>query len=130
MKKLVLLLPVLFLMSSLHAQKKEKTGIYAKYEYVGSFNQGIAKVKLNKKWGYVDTTGNVLISPKYNEAENFSGGLARVRLGQKWGLVDTTGAEVIKPTFDWIYDYDQFGVAKVKLNGQEYYMDRKGIRVR
>jgi hypothetical protein len=130
MKKL-LILPLLLLMPLLmQAQKKEKTGIYARYDYVGSFNQGLAKVKLEKKWGYIDSTGNVVVQPKYNEVENFSDGRARVRLGQKWGLVDTTGAEIIKPTFDWIYDYDVNGVAKVKLNGMEYYMDKKGQRVR
>ena len=97
---------------------------------MGSFNQGLAKVKKEKKWGFIDTTGNVVVKSKYNEVENFSDGSARVRLGQKWGLVDTTGAEIIKPTFDWIYDYDANGVAKVKLNGMEYYMDKRGQRVR
>lgn len=121
---------LLFLGSS-YAQKhpaKEKTGVTAKYDYAGPFCNGLARVKLNKKWGYIDTTGNVVVSPKYNQAENFSDGMARVRLGQKWGLINTSGTEIIKPTFDFI-DVFIDGKAKVLLNGMEYYMNTDGIRV-
>jgi len=112
------------------AQKKEKKEAPAsKYEYQGSFNNGLAKVKKDHKWGFIDTTGNVVVNFKYNEVENFVDGLARVRLGQKWGLVDVTGREVIRPTFEWIYDFEN-DIAKVKLNGQEYYMNRQGQRVK
>jgi hypothetical protein len=100
----------------------------AKYDYQGPYYEGIAKVKMNSKWGFVDSTGNVVVAPKYNQVENFNQGLAKVRIGSRWGLVDKTGAVIIKPTFDWIYDFvgDK---AKVKINGEEYYMNRQGQRV-
>jgi hypothetical protein len=111
-----------------NGKTKEKTGVTAKYDYAGPFCQGVARVKLDKKWGYIDTTGNVIIPPKYNEVENFSDGLARVRSGTKWGLVDISGREIIKPTFDAIYEFVN-GKAKVLLNGEHYYMNKEGQRV-
>lgn len=106
----------------------KKTDKCPGYEYLGSFNNGLAKMKKNKKWGYVDTTCNVVVPPKYNEVQNFSDGMARVRLGQKWGLLNTSGAEIIKPTFDFIDEFID-GKAKVLLNGEEYFMNTDGIRV-
>jgi hypothetical protein len=131
LKSLILIFILLFAANDSTAQKttkKEKTGVTAKYDYAGPFCQGVARVKLNKKWGYIDTTGNVIIPPKYNEVENFSDGLARVRTGTKWGLVDITGREIIKPTFDAIYEFIN-GKAKVLLNGEKYYMNKEGQRV-
>lgn len=117
--------------NSCFAQKgktKEKTGLAAKYDYAGPFYEGLARVKLEKKWGFVDTTGNVVVKPKYNEVSNFSDGIARVRTGTKWGLVDKSGNEIIKPTFDAIYDFVN-GKAQVLLNGEKYYMNKQGQRV-
>lgn len=94
----------------------------------GPFCNGLARVKTKNKWGYIDTTGNVVVPPKYNEVENFSDGIARVRMGQKWGLIDTSGKEIIKPTFDWIYEFVN-GKAKVKIDNTIYYMNRQGQRV-
>ncbi len=110
------------------ANKKEKTGPRAGYELSGPFCGGIARVMTKQKWGFIDTTGNVIVKPKYNQVENFNDGIAKVRLGQKWGLIDATGNEIIKPTFDAIYEFID-GKAKVLLDKQEYYMNKQGVRV-
>ncbi len=149
-KKHVTLVLIVFLCSFLtgYAQKvKEKTAtkkasetpgqndpnekykkLFTKYEFHGNFCDGLARVRLNKKWGYIDTTGAIKIPIKYQEAENFYEGFGRVRLGHKWGLYDKTGREIIKPTFNLIGPFEK-GKAKVILDGQEYYMNKEGIRV-
>lgn len=102
--------------------------LFTKYEFHGNFCDGLARVRLNKKWGYIDTTGAIKIPIKYQEAENFYEGFGRVRLGHKWGLYDKTAREIIKPTFNLIGPFEK-GKAKVILDGQEYYMNKEGIRV-
>lgn len=102
--------------------------LFTKYELHGNFCDGLARVRLNKKWGYIDTTGAIIIPIKYNEAESFSEGFGRVRLGHKWGLYDKTGREIIKPTFNLIGPFEK-GKAKVILDGDTYYMNKEGIRV-
>ena len=131
LRSCILLLALLLGSITGFAQKgktKEKTGVTAKYDMAGPFCNGLARVKTKNKWGYIDTTGNVVVPPKYNEVENFSDGIARVRIGQKWGLIDTTGKEIIKPTFDFIYEFVN-GKAKVKIDGTTYYMNKQGQRV-
>jgi hypothetical protein len=64
-----------------------------KYDYVYGFYEGLAKVKLNGKYGYVDKTGNEVVPPKYQWVEPFHEGLAQVKLNSKWGLVDKKGNE-------------------------------------
>ena len=121
---------ILFSVSISFAQKgKGKTKPKSsKYEFQGPFCNGLARVKTaEKKWGFIDTTGNVVVAPKYNEVTNFSDGLARVRIGQRWGLIDTKGAILRKPTFQFIGEFVD-GVAKVLLEGKEYYMNKEGMR--
>ena len=89
---------------------------------------GLARVKTaEKKWGFIDTTGNVVVAPKYNEVTNFNDGLARVRIGQRWGLIDTKGTVLRKPTFQSIGEFVN-GVAPVLLEGKEYYINTEGMR--
>jgi hypothetical protein len=73
----------LFSASSAFAQKakskpKEKTSAY---DYQGPYYEGLARVKIKLKWGFIDTTGNVIVPLKYNEVTNFDGGIANVT---KW----------------------------------------------
>jgi hypothetical protein len=110
------------------ASGNDKWGVTEKYDGAGPFSNGLARVKKGIKWGYIDSTGSVIIPIKYNEVENFYDGIARVRLGQKWGLMDATGKEIIKPTFDFIGEFKD-GKAKVLLDRQEYFMNKDGIRV-
>ena len=71
-----------------------------KYDSAGSFSEGLAVVRLNGKWGYIDKTGKEIIPLKYDSAESFSKGLARVRLNGKWGYVDKTGKVVISAKYN------------------------------
>jgi hypothetical protein len=133
LKHFYILLLIIFGVNISFAQKKEvkhkeKTGVTAKYDMAGPICNGIIRVLLNHKWGFIDTTGNVIVPPKYNEVTNFSDGVARVRNGRKWGLIDTSGAIIIKVECDFIGNFID-GVAKVMIDGQEYYTNTKGIRV-
>ena len=45
-------------------------------EKIGSFtDEGIAIIKINGKYGYIDIHGNTVVMPQYDEAENFSNGI-------------------------------------------------------
>lgn len=50
------------------------------YEQVGNFMNGLAAVKQNGKWGYIDETGKMVVSPKYDWAGQFSEGVTVVAL--------------------------------------------------
>ena len=48
-------------------------------EKIGSFtDEGIAIIKINGKYGYIDIHGNTVVMPQYDEAEDFLNGIAVV----------------------------------------------------
>jgi hypothetical protein len=51
-------------------------------------------VKLNGKWGFIDTAGKEVIPLKYDVAGWFCEGLAMVILNGKYGFIDKTGKYV------------------------------------
>jgi hypothetical protein len=48
----------------------------------------------NKKWGFVDRTGAMVIPAQFDSARSFSGGLAFVEVNGNWFHIDKTGARV------------------------------------
>ena len=61
------------------------------------FCDGLAPAEKDGKVGFIDVTGEFLISPRYSEAKNFAEGLAPVGVGRKLGYIDKTGKFVWPP---------------------------------
>lgn len=83
----------------------------------------------DRKWGYIDNTGKVVIEPKFDEAREFVDGLAIVKMGGRYGYVDTTGQIAIDVPFDSVSTIHQFseGLALIHVGGIGYrYIDKKG----
>ena len=66
--------------------------IPCKYDDVYSFSEGLAKVKLNDKYGFIDKTGAEVIPCKYDNADGFNQGKAKVALNRKWKYVTKSGS--------------------------------------
>ena len=98
------------------------------YDNIYVFEEGLAGVKLNGKWGFIDKTGKEVIPFKYDFACAFSGGLAKVRLNGKWGFIDETGREIC-PCKYAAADIFSEGLAQVELNGKVGYIDTTGEEV-
>lgn len=73
--------------------------IPAKYDEIVSFNNGVAGVKIDGKIGFVDTKGNIIISPTYDDATQFAD-LIAVEVGKKWKFIDKFGRAVSSPPID------------------------------
>lgn len=92
--------------------------IAERFDYAGEFHDGLAVVKKNGKWKYIDKEGKTRITLPENcsAARDFSEGLAAIALGgendrrfaqpeghlkvgAKWGFIDTSGTVVIPPKF-------------------------------
>lgn len=66
------------------------------FEGVRKFTEGLAGVKQDDKWGYINTKGDVVIPCIYDDAWGFSKGLAQVQQNGKKGLINAKG-EVVVP---------------------------------
>ncbi|HOF12828.1 MAG TPA: WG repeat-containing protein, partial [Spirochaetota bacterium] len=80
----------------------------------------------NKKYGYIDKSGKIVINPQFEKAYDFSKeGLAAVKINQKWGYIDKSGKIVINPQFEDAYSFKE-GLALVKLSDKYGYIDKSG----
>ncbi len=96
-----------------------KMVLESQFEGAGQFKHGLAPVKKNGLWGYINRKGEVVIPFQFKDAEPFSDDpiLAPVEdnneLSEKnWGYIDQKGEWVVKPSF---YNATVFrnGVAEV-----------------
>ncbi len=107
----------------------DKTG-KGKYDYVSNFEEGLARVKLNEKWGVIDKTHKEVVPPRYDYISTFffNEGLASVQLNKKWGFIDKTGKEVIPLIYDYADDFKD-GKAIVEKDGKEFFIDKTGKEI-
>ncbi len=96
-----------------------------RYEAAGSFSGGLAKVKKNGRWGFIDRSGKLVVPAVYEEAGDFSEGLVWARKNGKWGYIDTAGAEAIPFVYDDVSDFRD-GSAIVKSGSKYGLIDRGG----
>lgn len=98
------------------------------WEGAKDFSEGLAAVKKDGKWGFIDTGGNVVIDLRYDSANSFSEGLAAVQNGGKWGYVDKNGTVVIPITLDATFAFSE-GIAAYKSGYYFGYIDKEGNKV-
>lgn len=84
-----------------------------KFLKVMPFKEGLAAVRTEQGWGYLNEAGEMAIPCKFPIAKDFSEGLAAVGIDNKWGYIDHSGEFVVQPCFDSASNF-QHGLAKVR----------------
>lgn len=101
------------------------------YNNTYDFHEGLACIKKDGKYGFIDRNGNVVIPCVWDDASYFSEGIAPVKDGEtkKWGYIDKTGSCVIE--CKWNNEAHPFsdGLGLVRHNGTFYYIDKTGSEV-
>lgn len=111
------------------------------------FHEGLKKIEIDGKVGFIDTLGNVVIEPQFDGAGCFNEGLVSVTIGSKresyvtrdgdtetalvggkMGFIDRTGKYVVEPIYDYCNYFSQ-GVAVVAKDGKWGYIDKTGKEV-
>ena len=79
----------------------------------------------NKKYGYKDQNGKIVIPATYDFAEySFTDGLAMVRNDKKYRFIDKTGKEVIPLQYQFLNKFSE-GLASVrKEHGDWVFIDK------
>ena len=97
-------------------EPQEKVIVKPKYDSCYySWDNEIATVKLNNKWGFIDNKGKKITPIKYDFARSFNDGHAIVKLNGKWGYVDTNGKEKIL-----LGNYDDIGISVKYISIDEF----------
>lgn len=92
---------------------------------------GLAKVKVNQKYGYRDNKGKMLVAAQFAEARDFCNGLAAVKNDDdKWGFIDTSGNYVINPIYSIEPgDYHSGYIRVTDKSSRSYFIDKSGTTV-
>lgn len=107
-----------------------KIVIPLKYKNVSNFENCLAAVQVNGKWGIINTKDEMLIQPEYEENPlvflSSAEGLAIIQVNQKYGYIDQFGRIVIKPQFIYALPFSE-NLASVKVSkGKWGFIDRNG----
>ena len=78
------------------------------------------------KWGYINKSGEFVITPQFDGAASFKNGLAPVSIGDldtgKYGYINERGEFVATPQFDFANPFSE-GLARVKIGGKYGYIN-------
>ncbi len=85
------------------------------YDDASDFSEGLAKVKLNGKHGFIDKEGNEVINCKYDWVNDFSEGLACVSFNGKCGFFDSQGYKIIPCKYNYATSFSE-GLACVRID--------------
>lgn len=99
------------------------------YDTATSFSEGLAIVRLKKKWKIIDTTGNVIkdVSGNYSKVGQFSDGLCEVTNAEGLdGYIDASGKEIIPCIYQWARSFKK-GKAYVEKAVDRYGSTRAGM---
>lgn len=130
-----------------------KVAIRGKYMSVGKSSEGLVPVSMNdpggvlsaddmitvegggarsridratKRWGYINTKGQLVIPMQFQMVGPFRGGLAAFYVDGKWGYIDRNGEVAIPAIFDFALDFQDDGLAEVGIENKIVYIDRTG----
>jgi hypothetical protein len=71
----------------------------AEFQLAAPFYEGRAAVRMDGLFGFVDTSGQIVIPPTFEQASQFRHGLAEVSNGISVNLIDTDGRVVLTTDF-------------------------------
>lgn len=107
--------------------KEVELSLFSGYSYDYNFYNGLALYRnpKNYKFGFIDTTGKLVIDTMYDWAEPFTGEFAPVTKGNKYGYINTSGTLVVPYKFVFAENFSD-GLAAV-YNGSTWgYIDETG----
>jgi hypothetical protein len=108
--------------------KKPTIQIEKAYDSIDSFHEGVALVRKDSEYGFIDKAGKEIVKLQYDYAEGYSGGLAVVKKDKKFGFIDKKGKLVVKAKYEYAFSFSN-GLASVYGNGGWGFIDKTGKEV-
>ena len=98
-----------------------------KFDFIYTRNdKGLIKVEKDKKLGYLNIKGVIVVAPRYSSIEPERDGLIKVEINKKYGFLNAeTLQEVTECIYDHIYDLED-GKYKVGIGRKIGYLNADG----
>lgn len=110
-------------------EKGTETAVESGVVDVRDFSEKLAPFRAaDKKFGYINTQGKIVIPAQFESVGYFKGGLAWAKtMDKKVGYINTKGEWAVKPQFDAGHNLDpESGLARVKTSGVWSYVSKTG----
>lgn len=110
--------------------------IKPQYQLADDFSEGLAQVMVDRKFGFINKKGEMVIPPRFDahpvgyvwlhryDTSRFSEGLACVSVGDLFGYINKKGDFVIPPQFSHVQEFSE-GMAWVVTRDAKTYVDNK-----
>lgn len=96
------------------------------YDNVWDYKDGLVAVLKDGKWGYIDTSGRIIVPLQYESPSQFTHGYVDVKQNGKVGLIDKTGKVIVPLQYDYIGNYHN-GLFSVRNLQEKYgFIDSSG----
>jgi len=108
--------------------KLESVDMPESFDYVetNNFRDGLALVRDDDEFGYINKSGSKVIDFKYNEAQPFSEKLAAVKISDKWAFINSEETVRISPQFISAGNFGD-GLAPVRKSSNLFgYVNKSG----
>lgn len=89
-------------------------------------NCGKAAVVKDDLWGYISSSGELVVKPRYTDATAFSNGYAAVKGYRKWNVIDSQGCIISAHAFEDIHKFSKCGLAAACEGNRYGYIDATG----
>ncbi|MDR2261407.1 MAG: WG repeat-containing protein [Azoarcus sp.] len=101
--------------------------IAPRFDAAGKFgNNGLAKVKINGRWGYINLKDNETIPLLFDETGDFDGDLLPIKTNGKWGYLDAAARAVVPPSFQAVSGIWRDGLSAVRIDEKWGYINIGG----
>lgn len=117
-KKLLLILSLISSLFLFGCDKKPS------YEDAFNYSEGLAAVKLNGAYGFIDETGKVIIEPTYEEATFFFNEKTVVKKYGSYGVINKKNETIIPFNYDEL-EYIDGNLLSAKKNGKYGIIDEE-----
>jgi serine/threonine protein kinase len=88
-----------------------------RFDFIGEYQEGVAAVRLNNKWGFINENGKLVIDLLYDHATVFKYGAAPVKSKGKFGYINKHGSLFLDFQYETASLFDNLGVAIVSKTG-------------
>jgi hypothetical protein len=98
------------------------------YDSIKELSEGLACVRKQSKYGYVDENGKEIIPLIFDDAGKFIEGITSAKLNGKLVLIDKDGILVKQLDYDDVWDFHE-GYAIVKAKNKYGFINKKGEEI-
>ncbi len=114
-----------------YIDKKGNVLLQTDFSSIMGFYEDKAAVKIKGRYGFIDTSGKMIIEPKFIMVGHFNEGFCKVYVksewGYKWGVIDSSGEFVVPPRYEEVGDFSNglVGVCEEEFDLVQY-LNQKG----